>query len=121
MRPEGSDHCRHGALHDRPHYANNEKSARAAVQMANGLPELIHACEDANALIMEQASRLRQSHRTAGTIEQNGAKFLLELPYLAAERWLRHADSFGGAREIPLTRHSDEIAEMPQFHNTSQV
>ena len=53
-----------------------------------------------------------------GPVEQRLAQLGLEAADLLRERRLRDVQPLGGAAEVPLLGHGDEVAQVPQFHSS---
>ncbi|GAA2832453.1 hypothetical protein GCM10020220_021710 [Nonomuraea rubra] len=64
--------------------------------------------------VHEHLPGLGEPGRTA--VEQADAQFTLQLPDLAAERWLGHVESFGGGFETAGVGDGDHVAHEPQIH-----
>ena len=77
---------------------------------------MFDAAENVFRLSKEDASRVRERHVMAASLEQRHTDVPFELSNLLAQRRLRRVQAGGGAREVQLLGHRHEVFEMPQFH-----
>ena len=72
--------------------------------------------EDRGRLRREVPPELGEHDAAAAALEQRLAELVLERLDLAAQRRLRDAQSLGGARDVLLLRHRDEVLQLLQAH-----
>ena len=77
---------------------------------------LLHPAQHLQRLFVEHAAGLGQGNRPALAREQAHAQLFFQQLDLAAERRLGDMQFFGGAGEVALARHGDEIAQLSQVH-----
>ncbi|GBQ57632.1 hypothetical protein AA0243_1550 [Novacetimonas hansenii NRIC 0243] len=75
----------------------------------DGQELLLHA-KDGLGLIHQYDAHIRQTHPTCQPLEQQDAKFVLELLDLLAQGGLLYPQLFGRACETAIFRDSDKIA-----------
>ena len=76
---------------------------------------LVEAVEHLHRLLEQQAPGVGQRQGPAGAVEQRDPDLVLKLLDLPAQRRLGDMQPFRRAREVPLPRHRDEVAELPRF------
>jgi hypothetical protein len=74
---------------------------------------MFDAAENVFRLSKEDASRVRERHVMAASLEQRHTDVPFELSNLLAQRRLRCVQAGGGAREVQLLGHCYEVFEMP--------
>jgi hypothetical protein len=63
-----------------------------------------------------------QLDTVSAAVHQLNADFLLEIPDLPAQGWLRGVERLlGGDGQTAGIRHGDEVAEMPELHHVSPM
>ena len=69
-------------------------------------------------MVQKSFSGRRQLNTVGPTMHQLNADFLFEIADLPAERWLGSVQFLlGGNGQTAGISHSDEVAEMPEFHS----
>jgi hypothetical protein len=67
----------------------------------------------------ERLARSGQRHRAAVAMKERLAELALQATDLRADRRLGDRHAIGGARELRLLGHRDEVGELPKIHNES--
>ena len=67
-------------------------------------------------LVGERLPRGRDLDAPLRAMEERESQLLLELADLLAERRLRDAEAAGGAPEVQLLRHGEEVAQVAELH-----
>jgi hypothetical protein len=67
---------------------------------------------------MKGLARRGKPDRPARPIEEVDPEFLLQQLHLAAQRWLRHVQAFGGTSEVHFLGDGDELCQLHQRVHT---
>jgi len=68
-------------------------------------------------MIQKRVACSGEFNTTGAALKQLGADFLLDIAYLAAERWLRGVQPpLGGELEAAFFSDSHEVTKVPQLH-----
>ncbi len=67
-------------------------------------------------VIQQHLARAGQQNPAVGAFEQLRAEVAFQRLDLLAERWLGHAQPFGGAAKMQGFRHGDKVFKLAQFH-----
>jgi len=89
-------------------------------RMAGSAGISLAACgQDGAGTHQHLATRLRQVDSALVPIEQACPQLFFQRANLGTQWRLRHVESFGGAGEVELLGHGDEVPQVTQFHNVS--
>jgi hypothetical protein len=81
---------------------------------ADAAPELLARGEQCWSALEQEPPRVGQVTLVRRAVEQRHSKLLLEQPHLAAHRRLGDVEPFGGAREVALASHRQELLKPPE-------
>jgi hypothetical protein len=92
--------------------ADPEHAVRAALCEARVLDGAIDLREEASRVVEKHEPSGRQSNMATVALEELQAELSLQVPNLTTERRLCDVDAGGGATEVQLLTHRDEVAEV---------
>jgi len=93
-------------------------TAAGALRRADGALGLREHLAD---LVGERLARGRDLDAPLRAMEEREPQLLLELANLLAERRLRDAEPAGGASEVQLLRHGEEVAQVAELHAVGSI
>src|SRR5262249_12711701 len=98
-----------------------EVAHREVSDLARGnAPRLLHSVlqrvEHATGVNTERVAGGRQLHPAARSVEEGEAQLALQGLDLPAQRGLRDRQAARRAAKVPLLRHREEVAQVPQLH-----
>lgn len=96
---------------------DSDPAAEQPAELVHGLPYPLDGGECGPRIGEDGPAHLRHGHRTAGAVEQRLPQLPLQLPDLGAHPGLRQMQPGGGPGEVGLFHHSDEVLQLPKFHN----
>jgi hypothetical protein len=110
--------------HDPRHHPVGGRAGEADPQHARGpLPHLVDVglegldlVDDPPPAVQEHLAGGGEVHPPGGPVQQPHAELLLELADLLGQRRLGHVQALGGAAEVALLGHGDEVVELPDLH-----
>jgi hypothetical protein len=97
----------------------HEAQSQSAAGAGSHAPDLEHGafelCDQALRLLEEARTLGRQRHLAERASEQRGAQARLQILDRAREGRLRHVQRRGGAAEVQVLGHGDEMAQLAEF------
>jgi hypothetical protein len=117
QRGEEPLECRHRAIR---HEADPQRVGRAGNPL-DLLDRRVELGEDRPGALGEDLSGLGRHDSAARPQQQVHAELLLELGDRLRERRLRHVEPLGGATEVLLLHHREEVAQMPQLDRADHI
>jgi hypothetical protein len=116
-RAERPEQPRRGLVARARAVADRHAAALARAERARGAPQLVGRAEQRRAALEEVPPRLGELDLVGRPPQQIDAELLLEQAHLAAQRGLGDVQALGGAREVALAGHREEVAQAPQLRH----
>jgi hypothetical protein len=108
-------------VHGRADIADADPADLAAPDPTRPGDGLLQLGDQGRRLGLEKLAGLGQAQRPAAAFQQLQAQLVLQLADLLAQRRLGDMQAQGGAAEIQLLGHRQEVAEMTQLHQTFRL
>src|SRR5262245_32955131 len=123
LRPTGAERTQDGGQFPAVGCGVRESNTQAADRALSNETSSVDAApkigEESPGLFQKRLPRLGEAYASLQSLEEGAPHLFFELSYLPRESRLNHVQPLGGAPEVLLFAHGDEIAKVPQLHNDS--
>ena len=121
-RPEVANPRRNARLEiRRPRESDADVPGLPSRDLLHATPDTLHTLQNQPRLGQERLAQLGQHDIARQPHKQRPAQLRFQLPDLQTQRRLLYAHARRRPREMTLFRDSNEVLQMPQFHNRSPV